>query len=116
MLAWAVLYSVMIRQPMVCGDNVHGSPNVTFHCYQTTGESHFVEFTDLAKAQKFESNLAPYNYMHDLDHGVPDNQRFIEGLELHTFKKIKGIWKDVTPPFDYYRVNWANRRDNSRPE
>jgi hypothetical protein len=97
MLAWAVAYAILVRQPMPCGNNVHGSSNVTFHCYETTGESHFVEFLDKSKADKFFANLSPHNLTDVFDPRVADNKRFISRLELHSFKEINGEWKDITP-------------------
>jgi hypothetical protein len=89
---YAILYTVAIRTPVVCGSNIHGSPNVTFHCFETQGQSHFVEIDDEKKAIQFVANLKPYNHAYDLENGVPDNTRFILGLTAQTYTKIDGKW------------------------
>ena len=89
---YAILYTISVRTPIVCGDNVHGSSNVSFSCYETNGESHFVEIDDDQKALKFVANLKPYNHYGPLDKDVPDHKRFIWGLKVQAYTKMDGKW------------------------
>ncbi|MGH7974778.1 MAG: hypothetical protein ACREBR_04585 [bacterium] len=98
MLAWAVLYAILVRVPQKdCSALKCYGIDCSVSCYETTGQSHFVEFDSKDKADRFVENLTPYNHEHVLDKDVPDNKRFIQGLTLHSFKKIHGVWKDITP-------------------
>lgn len=89
---YVILYSIVIRTPVVCGDNINGSPNVTFNCFETTGQSHFVEIDDEKRAKQFVANLAPYNHTDDLEKSVSNNTKFILGLTTQIYTKIEGKW------------------------
>src|SRR5216684_5973346 len=89
---WAILYTISVRTPIPCGPNVHGSSNVSFSCYETNGESHFVEIDDEKKALQFVANLKPYNHFGPLDKTVQNNKRFIYGMTVEAFTKIDGKW------------------------
>ena len=89
---YAILYTISVRKPIPCGDNVHGSANVTWSCYQTDEQSHFVEIDDTDKALRFVGNLKPYNHTDVQNKDVPDNKRFIWGLTVEAFTKIDDRW------------------------
>ncbi len=94
--AWLILYTIAVRTPMPCGDNVScKGVDCSWSCYTATGESHYVEFTDEKKALKFVTNLKPYNFNNTLSKGVPDNKRFIYGLTVHTYVKQGKKWIKV---------------------
>ncbi len=93
---YAILYTVALRTPMPCGDTIHCSGvSCTVSCYETTGQSHFVEIDNERKALQFIANLKPYNHAHALGKTVPDNKRFILGLTAQTYTKIDGKWTMV---------------------
>src|SRR5689334_5441961 len=93
LLAFAVLYGVAVKNPVPCGNNVHGSSNVTFLCYQTDSQSHFVEFTDEKKAIRFVHNLRPYNRKDVFDIRIADGQKFIYNMTVYTYVKVDGKWQ-----------------------
>ena len=93
LLAFAVMYDIGIRTPVPCGNNVHGSSNVTWFCYDATYQPHFVDFYDEAKALKFVNNLKPYNHTDIFDKSIVDNQRFIINMTVYTFIKVDGEYK-----------------------
>ncbi len=95
-IAWLVLYTIAIRTPVPCGDNVSCSGvNCSWTCYETVGQNHFVEFTDEEKILKFVANLKPYNHRHTLTKTVPNNERFIYGLTVETYKKRGDKWVKI---------------------
>lgn len=83
---FVIWYTVAVRTPIPCGDNVHCSGvSCSWSCYESTGQTHAVEFTDEQKALKFITNLKPYNHVNTLSKNVPDNKRFIYGLTARTY-------------------------------
>lgn len=94
--AWIILYTIAVRTPIPCGNNVScAGIECTWHCYTTNGQSHFVEFHDEAKALKFVQNLEPHNFITTVDKNVPDNKKFIYGLSVLTYVKQGKKWIQV---------------------
>lgn len=86
-LVWVVTYAIMTRAPQKdCSALKCVNVSCSVSCYEASGESHVVGFLDREKAEQFYSRLAPYNHTSVLDKDVPDNQRFILGLELAQIK------------------------------